>query len=372
MKGNIKLISIVLFISVFAFLISCKKQKAEWKGTIEEVDGVTVVKNPINPMYEEDVFGLEKELSIGEAEGREEYMFYQINRIAVSNNGDIYALDIRNKHVKVFNKYGEYINTIGKGGDGPGEFIRPRNVVCSTQEKLAVGGMLRISFFSLGGEFLNSINPTASGIILFNVDSQGNIISLGMHFRDGITKFELKKFSPELDEIFTYETAQKPSSGRDMFNPFTPVLRWDLLKNDNVVCGFPKDGYKLKIYDKEGTLVKEIHREYIPEPITENDKNAILKILNMAPETEISTPSVKFPFRLIYSDDEGRIYVQTWKFVNNGEGFYYDIFSADGKYLAKVPLIFEPLVIKQGKLYTIVKDKDGYQYIKRYEITWKI
>jgi hypothetical protein len=372
MKSKTKVAPIVLFLSAFIMFVSCGKEKAEWQGTIEEMDGVTVVKNPIDPMYEEDVFSLEEELSIGKAEGREEYMFFQINRIAVSNNGDIYALDIRDKHVEVFNKYGEYINTIGKGGDGPGEFFRPRNVVCSNQEMLAVGGMFRISFFSLSGEFLNSINPTASGIILFNVDSQGNIISLCMHFRDEITKFELKKFSPELDEIFTYETAQKSSSGRDGFNPFTPVLRWDLFKNDNVVCGYPKDGYKLKIYDKEGTLVKEIHREYIPEPITENDKNAILKILDMAPETEVSTPSVKYPFRWIYSDDEGRIFVQTWKFVNNGEGFYYDIFNADGKYLSKVPLKFEPLVIKQGKLYTIVKDKDGYQYIKRYKVTWKI
>ena len=40
-------------------LISCEKQKAEWKGTIEEMDGVTIVKNPKEPMYGEDVFSLE-------------------------------------------------------------------------------------------------------------------------------------------------------------------------------------------------------------------------------------------------------------------------------------------------------------------------
>jgi len=371
MKNKELLALIIIFFSIFIVLISCGKQKVKWQGTIEEMNGITVVKNPKKPMYGEDVFNLEEELSIGEAEGREKYMFFQINQIAVSNNGDIYVLDIRDKHVKVFNKYGEYIKTIGKGGDGPGEFFRPRNVVCSAQEKLAVGGMYRISFFSLNGEFLNSVNPSALGLVLFNIDSQGNIISLCMHFRDEITKFELKKFSPELDEIFTYASAQKPSSRGDGFNPFTPVLRWDLFKNDKVVCGYPADGYKLKIYDNEGTLVKEIQREYSPEPVTENDKNAILKILNMTPETEISAPSAKYPFRQIYSDDEGRIFVQTWEFVNYGEGFYYDIFYADGKYLSKVPMKFEPIVIKHGKLFTIVKDTDGYQYIKRYNVSWK-
>ena len=171
MKTKTYVISILLFLLVFFMVVSCGQQKAEWKGTIEEVDGVTVVRNQIEPMYGEDVFILEEELSIGEAEGREEYMFFQINSIAVSNNGDIYALDIREKHVKVFDKYGEYIETFGKGGDGPGEFFRPRFVVCSIQEKLAVGGIFRISFFSLNGEFLNSVNPTALGLVQFDIDS---------------------------------------------------------------------------------------------------------------------------------------------------------------------------------------------------------
>jgi hypothetical protein len=372
MKYKAKVISIIVFLSIFILLVSCSSQKAEWQGTIEEVDGVTVVKNPKEPMYGEGVPNLEEELSIGEVEGREEYMFFQINSIAVSNNGDIYALDIREKHVKVFDKYGEYIETFGKGGDGPGEFFRPRFIVCSSQEKLAVGGVFRISFFSLNGEFLNSVNPTALGLVQFDVDSQGDIISFCMHFRDEFTEFELKKFSPELDKIFTYESVQKPRSGRNGFNAFGPVLTWALSKNDKVVCGYPADGYKLEIYNKEGRLEKEIHREYSPEPVSENDKSAILKFLKMEPETKISAPSVKLPFRRIYSDDEGRIFVQTWRILNNGEGFYYDIFDADGKYFSMVPLKFVPLVFKNGKLYTIEEDEDGYQYIKRYNVTWKI
>jgi hypothetical protein len=46
MKNNIKIISIVLFLSIFIMLSSCQKQKSEWKGTIEEEDeeGYQVVK----------------------------------------------------------------------------------------------------------------------------------------------------------------------------------------------------------------------------------------------------------------------------------------------------------------------------------------
>jgi len=63
----------IKFLFIMVFLLSIispahEKQKAEWKGTIEKHDGVTVVKNPKDPIHREDVFSLEEELSIGEAE----------------------------------------------------------------------------------------------------------------------------------------------------------------------------------------------------------------------------------------------------------------------------------------------------------------
>jgi len=69
---RIKIVSIGLL--VFALLVtsSCTKNKPEWKGTIEEKDGVIIVKNPKEPMYQEDVFQLKEEITIGEGEGREE------------------------------------------------------------------------------------------------------------------------------------------------------------------------------------------------------------------------------------------------------------------------------------------------------------
>ena len=47
MRNEIKIVSIVFFLSVFIMIVSYGKQKAEWKGSIEEVNGVIVIKNPI-------------------------------------------------------------------------------------------------------------------------------------------------------------------------------------------------------------------------------------------------------------------------------------------------------------------------------------
>jgi hypothetical protein len=75
MKNKAIIVSIVFIFSLFIFFVSCRQQKSKWKGTIEEVDGVTVVKNPKEPIYDEGMISLKEDLSIGVDEGDENYMF---------------------------------------------------------------------------------------------------------------------------------------------------------------------------------------------------------------------------------------------------------------------------------------------------------
>jgi len=69
-------------------------------------------------------------------------------------------------------------------------------------------------------------------------------------------------------------------------------------------------------------------------------------------------------------DDEDRIYVMTWERASEGEGYYYDVFDPEGKYIAKVPLKTRPFVLKNKKFYTVEEDEEGFLFIKRYKTTW--
>jgi len=71
-------------------------------------------------------------------------------------------------------------------------------------------------------------------------------------------------------------------------------------------------------------------------------------------------------------DDEGRIFVQTWEKNKDSAAFYFDVFDSDGRYIAKIPMKFQPNIWKKGKLYSIEEDEEGYQVVKRYKVTWKI
>jgi len=178
MKNKTNLHSIVLSFSVFFMFVSCQREKMEWKGTIEEENGVIVVNNPKEPMYGEEVFSLEEELSVGEPEGKEEYVFYRI-LMDVDENGNMYILDAAASNIRVFDQEGNYKQTIGRKGQGPGEMLSPRSIQLNPQNEIMIYdfGNRRFSFYSLDGEFIRQ-NSAATAIMVFNakMDSSGYIV----------------------------------------------------------------------------------------------------------------------------------------------------------------------------------------------------
>ncbi|MXX72042.1 MAG: 6-bladed beta-propeller [Gemmatimonadetes bacterium] len=62
------------------------------------------------------------EVAIGDLDGPEEYLFGSIRSIAVADDGTIHVLDVQAQHVRVFDSLGVYVETLGRRGEGPGEF----------------------------------------------------------------------------------------------------------------------------------------------------------------------------------------------------------------------------------------------------------
>jgi len=365
-------LNIVLILFV-VFLVSCSKQKTEWAGSIEEVDGIVVVKNPIEPIYSEEAFSLQEELVIGEAEGKEEYIFQSIYALDVREIGDIYVLDIKAQHILVFTPEGKYLRTIGRPGQGPGELFVPRSVDYTSFDEVVVGTANNISYFSPEGEYLQSIPltkvPRGTSI---KIDSYGNIFGFSS-FRD-LGVYELRKYDQEFNELFSFESSPHPSEELQRtgkIDPFFNVLKWDIINGNQILCGYPEEGYILKIYDPSANLIRKIEKEYVQREITEKDLEE--EKTKLPPELRENVTAPKFfpPYRDLRSDDEGRIYVYTYGRAPDSEKYYYDIFDAEGRYILKVPLMTRFWILK-NKLYSIEEDEEGYQYIKRYQIIWGI
>lgn len=246
---RIKSMKVIMIMFVVAIAISCGQQNSKdsgsaWNGELETIDGVIVVKNPLEPMYGEDAFVLEEELEIGESEGQEEYMFQNLRSIAVSVTGDIYALDYKASHIKVFDQDGRYLRTIGREGQGPGEFSLLMEVICTSQGEIVVGDFNRISYFTSNGEYLKGI-PLSSGSLLYvDVDSKGDIFGYSIDRKEMV--YALKKYDQQLNELLLFGSSPLPTleyrkTGKR--NAFFTLLRWDIINGNQVVTGYPEDGF---------------------------------------------------------------------------------------------------------------------------------
>ena len=379
MKNEKVLHLIILVFPLFVIFASCGKPEAKWGGTIEEADGVTIVKNPKEPMYGEDVFSLEEELSIGKVEGEEEYMFSRILDIDVDGDGRIYVAEGAYAHIRIFDESGKYLKSLGRKGQGPGEFQMPIYVQVTPQNEIMVHDYMafRLSFFSMDGNYLRQISTAVTGnpFIPLRMDSQGNLIvtvSLGPPPTGGKL---LKLYDANLELVSTI--AEEERETRKMFDIGKPTWYCDVSPGDNIVWGDSKE-YVLQILNHEGKRVKKITREYDPVEITEEDKKRFEQMyagaLKMGVKIQFRS---HFPaFDGIYVDDEERIFVKTYERIEDSdERYYFDVFDPEGKYLAKVPIRANLNRISEwrgGKLYTMEEDEDGYVYVKRYKVSWNL
>ena len=88
---------------------------------------------------QELAFTLVEKLVIGDdEEAPAEYIFSNPDQVRTDSKGNIYVRDERRADVRVFNASGQYVTTIGKRGEGPGEMREIIGMHVDTQDRLIV------------------------------------------------------------------------------------------------------------------------------------------------------------------------------------------------------------------------------------------
>lgn len=368
-----KHIYFVLFSIIVLFLDACQQQKTDWRGTSEEVEGVMVIKNPKIPMHSDDIFIIEQDLSIGAKEGPEEYMFSSLSSLAVDEDGNLYVFDSRQAKIKVFDQDGIFVREFGKMGQGPGEFLFPWGIAISPEQKLIVCDFMarRLKYFSLDGKYQED-KPTwrEGGLLDMRVDSKGNFVGQ-VYTSEENAVYSLKKFNPNFEPLITLKSIERDKI--PILESLAPKLIWCISDLDEIIWGFSKT-YEIYIHNPEGILLRKIIKDFNPIQIVKEDYSQEVKNKfggrPIPPEFEQELPNNYPAIRSISVDNDGRLFVGTFEKVDPGEGYYCDIFDSEGKYLSKALLKSFPRVWKGGKFYAIENDVYGYQYVKRYNVTW--
>ena len=380
MKAKVFCLFVILF-SVLVICGTCNQSKVGWQGTIEEIDGVPFVKNPKEPLYRDDILNLEEELSISGAEGRKENEFFNITSVAVDEHENIYILDSSSVNIQIFDENGTYLKTIGKRGQGPGELQFPIQLQITDEKEIAVFERFSMSFFSLDGKYLRKTPLTKiSRPIQLIMDEDGKYVCK-IFIVEEEPKRAVVKFDPGLEKVITIAKLDPPP-----INPFRSfsfeILKPDLffaLTKENGVVWAQSAEYEIFITSPDGKLIRKISKDYDPVRISEEGKEEII-FERYGRETpsrvnNANFPKYFFPIKGLSADENGYIFVCTFEKGQEKNSHIYDVFEPQGQFITRIPLKPMPntlLFWKKNKLYTIEEDEEGYQYVKRYKVSWKI
>jgi hypothetical protein len=362
-RARLSIIFLLFLGTALSFALQVK-----WKGSVKVENGITVVRNPEKPLYARGALALVEDLAIGKPGGPPESLFSEIRQVAVDGKENIYVLDSKESWIKVFDREGKHLRTIGRPGQGPGELDRPRAISISGDKIMVTEISRRLSFFSLDGTYLKTLPTKETWVLAAECDSQGNIIVTTATVDPKEPLYNFLKFDSQMNRLFEIARAPAPNAGKG-FNPFMAIAYVRVGKDDHIIYGYPED-YTIQIFDPQGKLLRKITREYTPVEVTEKEKK----------ETTADTPSgIRYDFSKYHSafrrfvpDDEGRLLVQSWEKGEQDDTYLYDIFDAEGRYVVQVPIKGRPFVGLKGRIYVSSEDDEGNPLVVRYRLAWKI
>ncbi len=369
---KISSMTLVLFLALF-ILSPASAEKTQAKA----VDEVQVIKNPKKPAPPKGALVkmiLEEDFTIGEGESEEE-MFSEITSVAVDYDSNVYILDRKEKTVKIFDSAGKFVKKFGKQGQGPGEMNMPIFIQITPDNELVVEDALnrKLMFFSSGGEFLKSISTAkAAGLAAILIDSKGNLIGQAVVPAEKKIIREVKKYDKDLNPLFTIDTLDFTNLIEGKINPYRLASFYILGREDNIIYGNAED-YEIKIFSPEGKLIKRILKNYDPVTITKKDQEEFME--RLPAEAAMIKDRIEFPksfpaYQSFSRDDQGRLFVRTFEKGKKEREYYFDVFDAEGMYIAKIPLDVDPRIWKGKKLYAVKESEDGFQILRCFSIRW--
>ena len=382
MKLSMRLELVILLAICLALSSACSKgtKEKEWSANIEIVDGIKVVTSPEEPKYGVFAFDLEEDLAIGDVND-EDYFFPRPVTLNVDNDGNIYVCDGGNRRVQKYEKNGTYVRTIGRQGQGPGEYMFPSRLFLDDLGNPCVSDSRSLLYYDKDGVFQEKIQlkgfysiliPGPKGTFLGTTQPSGrteggaktSIIQIGQNGEPILTVAEYPvNYSKSLKAIVIHWY-----SNRTVLAQRTP---------ESFYYGFPSE-YKINVADSNGSTIFIFAKEEMPQSISGEEKEITKKEgLFLVSGTKDREKATVFPdhrpfFSRFFSDDTGHLFVIQSKSIleRDDKTSLVDVFSMEGIYLYQMNWPFIPALIKKGFFYEVRVDEEiGDVKVIRHKIT---
>lgn len=367
-------------VGIICLLVLSPLQPA-WAQRIETENGVRVVHNVKGGAWGNNPqISIELVRKIGDVDSDDENLaFNSPADLAVDADGKIYIADSRNQRIQVFDREGRYIRTIGRKGQGPGEFMATHSIDFDSEGRLHVldSSQGRIQAFTPKGELVRTVPISKLGV-------------RQMRFlRSGLMAVESNARGPKLAQLLGPELAPLRAFGEpfDYGDELTNDAgnSWELTidNEDNIALGFRLQN-RIEKFSPDGRLLWRADREL----------NYSTKVVEQAKREgsgthfRISYPRFNSVSKGLAADGSGRIWVvtcsrqirkdeevivmvegfadgrETRKVMGDTERrttdmFKLEIFAPDGVLLGEIPLthFVDMIRIHKDRLFLLDADR---------------
>ena len=413
----------LLTLGATAVLCACGADSAQLGGDsdiVTETIGDTTVVRTVSGSVWGAIATLVPEISVGELDGPEEYLFGSVYGIAVDDDGRLFVLDGQARTIRVYGPNGTYVETLARRGDGPGELNNAMSVAVLPDGRVLAHEPTDMLVKVVGpepadrdqwdyppGAVVVPVKPLridrAGRILVTAAGSAPNgqvaqyVIVMGPdgELLDSLAPPGVGFEPPSLEIRFPF-----PVRGRStapVAIPFTARHYWTTLPSGHFVTGI-SSVYRIHLHRGDGVLRIERTRE--PVPISEAEswyhrERLTRSLRRTQPDWNWNGPPIpesKRPFRAVVAGRDGRIWVQLWtearpvpnldhdpqdprsEPVSWESPVHYDVFEPDGSYLGVVttPEGFlaspaEP-IFDGDVVWAVTRDDLDVQRVVRYRI----
>ena len=331
----------------------------EWAGTEETRDGATHVMNPATPSNGTVSVDVEEMWRLGGLSDAEEEFFGVISGITTDSDGNVYLLDAQLTEVKVFSANGEYVRTIGREGEGPGEFRTPTALFFMPDGNLGVlqpapPKVVKLTPMGDPAGELGTPKVEVEGFLAL-AGAQfggGNLVTMisGSFFDQEKGTFKQSLMLKAVDNDGEVKASYYEESRLWEFaNPVIDEQQWDTIQNrwtvadDGRVFGCPDhDGYEIHVWNADGSVDRVVHAEHQRHKRSADEIERIRGIYEVftrqAPNSEIVIGDYDKAITSIYTRGS-----QLWVLSSEGSRDNdantigtFDVFDKQGRFIKQV------------------------------------
>ncbi|MFC1529248.1 6-bladed beta-propeller [Gemmatimonadota bacterium] len=367
---------------------------------------VPIALNRGGPRYPGELV-LRQDLVIGEEGGPEEYILFSPTNLVVDDEGRMYQFDWDRKGILVYDRDGTWLRTLGREGQGPGEFDRRGGVFLFGFPDGTIDAMA-----SAGTRWMRW---TPDGELLFDHRAFNTRSALGMTrfpTRSGETNFMWQNSVTVQDTMDCWRIYQLDAGARFVANVATYPLGLDSYVrgvyrgnslgisipfiSDLIVARGPNDLFAVTmgdsavfdLYDVKFQHYLTVRWDALPTPLTrEQFLDAWWEMPFNDPDNEddpgwgfyqtLEPPACKPVIYNLIVDDDDRIWARLWGDLGwpigwgpKPESVSYAVFSGEGEYLYRIEVPFEIKAINGQFLYEVYNDGENTPQLRRY--SWEI